>query len=356
MNFEFKQRKIKFSIIVMAVLMGLILGTLFVLLGGYNVFTVYSYLFRGSLGSLTALTSTIRWSTIFLICGIASGISFKGGMFNMGTEGQLYMGAMAGTLAGIYIKGLPAIIHIPLCLLTGMVAGMIWASVPAVLRVYWNTNEIVVTLMMNYIAINFTNFLVKEFFLTTGVFGDSLTTDELLPSAHFPEFGNSPISFGFLMGIVLVLLFILFFYKTRKVFEIKISGYNPEFARYSGVSVNRVRISVMLLSGAIAGLAGASEIMGVQGRFLSGFSPDFGTSGMLVALLGNSSGIGIFISALFMGMLKAGSLTLERSADVSRALATIIQALIICFISVKTLDIPVKFPKRNIAEKGRGKV
>ena len=103
-------------------------------------------------------------------------------------------------------------------------------------------------------------------------------------------------------------------------------------------------------------MAGASEIMGVQGRFLSGFSPDFGTSGMLVALLGNSSGIGIFISALFMGMLKAGSLTLERSADVSRALATIIQALIICFISVKTLDIPVKFPKRNIAEKGRGKV
>ena len=157
------------------------------------------------------------------------------------------------------------------------------------------------------------------------------------------------------MGIVLVLLFILFFDKTRKGFEIKISGYNPEFARYSGVSVNRVRISVMLLSGAIAGLAGASEIMGVQGRFLSGFSPDFGTSGMLVALLGNSSGIGIFISALFMGMLKAGSLTLERSADVSRALATIIQALIICFISVKTLDIPVNFQKGILQRKGGAK-
>ena len=97
----------------------------------------------------------------------------------MGTEGQLYMGAISATLVGIYCKGLPAIAHIPLCMLAGMVAGAIWASIPALLRVYWNTSEIVVTLMMNYIAINFTSFLVKEYFLTTGVFGDSLTTDEL---------------------------------------------------------------------------------------------------------------------------------------------------------------------------------
>ena len=347
MNFEFRQRKIKPSIIIASVVIGLILGTGFVLLGGFNVITVYSYLIKGSLGSMPALTSSIRWSTIFLLCGIASGISFKGGMFNMGTEGQLYVGAFSATLAGIYIKGLPAVLHIPLCMIIGMLAGALWASVPAVLRVYWNTNEIVVTLMMNYIAINLTSFLVKEYFLTTGIFGDSLTTDELLPSAHFPSFGNSPISFGFLLGIVLVILFIIFFEKTKKGFEIKVSGFNPEFAKYSGISVNRVRISVMLLSGAIAGLAGAAEIMGVQGRFLSGFSPDFGTSGMLVALLGNSSGIGIFISSLFMGCLKAGSLTLERSAGVSRALAVVIQSLIICFISVKTFNIPFKYKKRN---------
>lgn len=354
MNFEFKQRKIKLSMIAASVCLGLILGTLFILMGGYHVITVYSYLIKGSLGSLTALISTIRWSTVFLMCGIASGIAFKGGMFNMGTEGQLYMGAMAATLAGIYIKGLPAFLHIPLCMLIGMAAGMIWACVPAILRVYWNSNEIVVTLMMNYIAINFTSFLIKEYFLTTGSFGDSLTTDELLKTAEFPRFKGSPISFGFIIGIILVLLFILFFEKTRKGFEIKVSGFNPEFAKYSGISVNRVRIQVMLLSGAIAGLAGASEIMGVQGRFLQNFSPDFGTSGMLAALLGNSSGIGIFISSIFMGILKAGSLTLERSAGVSRALATVIQALIICFISVKTLNIPVKrtkiFRKRERGE------
>lgn len=348
MNFEFRQRKIKLSMIMLSVGIGLVLGTVFVLLGGYNIITVYSYLLRGSLGSLTALTSTVRWTTIFLLCGVASGIAFKGGMFNMGTEGQLYMGAMAGTMVGIYAKGLPALIHIPLCLLTGMAAGVIWAAVPAFLRVYWNTNEIVVTLMMNYIAIHFTSFLVKEYFLTTGIFGDSLTTDELLPSARFPQFGDSLVSFGFLMGLVLVVLFIVFFNKTKKGFEIKVSGFNPEFARYSGISVNKVRIFVMLLSGAVAGLAGASEIMGVQGRFLSGFSPDFGTSGMLVALLGNSSGLGILISAFFMGMLKAGSLTLERSAGVSRALAVVIQALIICFISVKTLNLTGNRTKSSV--------
>ena len=339
MNFEFRQRKIKPSIIVLSICIGLVLGTVFVLLGGYNVLEVYSYLIRGSLGSVSALSSTIRWTTAFLLCGIASGIAFKGGMFNMGTEGQLYMGAISATLVGIYCKGLPAIAHIPLCMLAGMVAGAIWASIPALLRVYWNTSEIVVTLMMNYIAINFTSFLVKEYFLTTGVFGDSLTTDELAATARFPVFGGSPISFGFILGTLLVIAYILFFTKSKRGFEIKVSGVNPDFAKFSGISVNKVRISVMLMSGMVAGLAGAAEIMGVQGRFLSGFSPDFGTSGMLVALLGNSSGIGIYISAIFMGILKAGSLTLERSAGVSRALAVVIQALIICFVSVKTLKV-----------------
>ena len=339
MNFEFRQRKIKPSIIALSICIGLVLGTVFVLLGGYNVLEVYSYLIRGSLGSVSALSSTIRWTTAFLLCGIASGIAFKGGMFNMGTEGQLYMGAISATLVGIHCKGLPAIAHIPLCMLAGMVAGAIWASIPALLRVYWNTSEIVVTLMMNYIAINFTSFLVKEYFLTTGVFGDSLTTDELAATARFPVFGGSPISFGFILGTLLVIAYILFFTKSKRGFEIKVSGVNPDFAKFSGISVNKVRISVMLMSGMVAGLAGAAEIMGVQGRFLSGFSPDFGTSGMLVALLGNSSGIGIYISAIFMGILKAGSLTLERSAGVSRALAVVIQALIICFVSVKTLKV-----------------
>ena len=203
MNFEFRQRKIKPSIIALSICIGLVLGTVFVLLGGYNVLEVYSYLIRGSLGSVSALSSTIRWTTAFLLCGIASGIAFKGGMFNMGTEGQLYMGAISATLVGIYCKGLPAIAHIPLCMLAGMVAGAIWASIPALLRVYWNTSEIVVTLMMNYIAINFTSFLVKEYFLTTGVFGDSLTTDELAATARFPVFGGSPISFGFILGTLL---------------------------------------------------------------------------------------------------------------------------------------------------------
>lgn len=339
MNFEFRQRKIKPSIIALSICIGLVLGTVFVLLGGYNVLEVYSYLIRGSLGSVSALSSTIRWTTAFLLCGVASGIAFKGGMFNMGTEGQLYMGAISATLVGIYCKGLPAIAHIPLCMLAGMAAGAIWASIPALLRVYWNTSEIVVTLMMNYIAINFTSFLVKEYFLTTGVFGDSLTTDELAATARFPVFGGSPISFGFVLGTLLIIAYILFFTKSKRGFEIKVSGVNPDFAKFSGISVNKVRISVMLMSGMVAGLAGAAEIMGVQGRFLSGFSPDFGTSGMLVALLGNSSGIGIYISAIFMGILKAGSLTLERSAGVSRALAVVIQALIICFVSVKTLKV-----------------
>ena len=345
MNIEFRQKPITLKTALMAVVIGIALGTVFVFFGGFNVLEVYSTLARGAFGSNFAWSSTVRWMTPMLICGIASGIAFRGGMFNMGTEGQLYMGAMASAICGFSLQGLPAVVHIPLCILSGMAAGALYAMIPAILRVYWNTSEIVVTLMLNYIAIYLTDFLVSEYFLTTGSFGDSLTTDQVYPSAMFPDFGDTPITFALLLGLLLVALFWLFFGRSRRGFEIHVAGLNPEFARYSGISVSKVRLQVMLLSCAVAGLAGATEILGISYRFLSNFSPDYGPNGMLVALLGNSTAPGILLASLFMGALKAGSLTLERSAGVSRALAVIIQALVICFISTKVLDLKLRKKK-----------
>lgn len=339
MNFEFRQKPVSFKTAILAVILAITTGTIFLLINGYNPSEVYYAIIKGSLLSRFSISSTLRWTTPLLFCALAAGIGFKGGMFNMGVEGQLYIGGMAAAWVGFTFSGLNPFLHVSLCILAGMFAGALYAFIPAALRVFWDVNEVVVTLMLNYVAMYFTDYLVSEHFLAEGVFGDSLASRQLFDSARLPAFSaESPVTISLVIALVLVVIYWYFFSKSQKGYEIHISGINPEFARYSGISVNKARITVMLISGAIAGLAGSMEIMGQVGRFLSRFSPNFGQDGMLAALLGSSSPLGILFSSAFMGILKAGSLAAERNTDVSRALAIVIQGIIICFVSARMLN------------------
>lgn len=338
MSLEFRQKPIKIKIVFGAICIGILVGALIVLLGGNNPLDVYTKLFKGAFGSAFAVASTLRWTTPLLFTAVASAIAFRGGMFNMGVEGQLYLGALAATMVGISFDGLPHILHIFLCFLFAIIVSMLYAAIPALIRVYLNANEVVTTLMLNYVAINLTDYLVKEYFLAKDIMGDSLATRELFPSAKLTQLVPPySVTTGLLIGLLMVVLFFIIINRSRIGYEIHICGVNPDFARYGGINVNKIRIGVMLLSGAIAGLGGAIEIMGVQGRFLSHFSPNFGFDGMLAALLGNSTPFGVALSSFFMGMLKAGALSIERTSNVSRALADVIKGIIICFVSVRTL-------------------
>lgn len=340
MNLEFKIRPVNIKTIVMAIVISFLVGGAIVFCSGYDPLEVYYKLVKGALGSKFSIASTLRWITPLLFTATASAIAFRGGMFNMGVEGQLYIGALAGTIVGVSFKGVPHLVHVSMCFAAAIIAGMLYALIPALMRVYLNASEVVTTLMLNYMIINLNNFIIQDFFLATDSMVSTIATNEIEESAKLSSImPPNSVNTGLIIGLLMLVLFYILFNKSRLGYEFHVSGINPNFAKYGGIQVDKVRISVMLISGAIAGLGGAVEIMGVQERLMASFSPNFGFDGMLAALLGNSTPLGTTLSAVFFGTLKAGALSIERTTDVSRALADVIKGIIICFVSVRTLGL-----------------
>lgn len=338
MNFDFKQKPIGLRTALTAVVLGLLVGAIFILITGRNPITVYHFMLQGAVGSQMAIASTLRWSTPLLFAGLAATIAFRGGMFNFGIEGQLYMGALAAALAGIYFAGLPRLLLLLVCFLAAMVAGMAWAALPAFVRVKLGGNEAVPALMLNFIAMYLCDFLVQRFFLPGMTFGQTMATGNIAEHARLSRLmPPHAVTSGFFIAIAFIIVAYFFFKHTKSGYNVSMTGINAEFAKYGGINVHRIRIKVMLISGMIAGMCGATEVMGVTWRYESGFSPEFGIEGILASLLGGNEPIRLLISALFMGAVKAGSLTVERSAGVPRALADIIQAFIICFVSARLI-------------------
>ena len=346
MNFEFRQKPISLRTALAAVLIGTLIGFLLVAMFGYNPIEVFASLLSGAFGSAKNVASSLRWATPLMFTGIAAALSFRGGMFNFGIDGQLYFGSLAATIVGIVCKDMPGFLLIPLMMLVSMLCGALWALIPAFVRVKLSGSEIVPALMMNYVAIYLTDYIVHYHFLASGTNGDSLKTERIAEQAQFsPLVQGYQLTVAVLIGLFVVALFWWMMKKSKLGYQISMSGSNPEFARYGGIHVDRMRILVMLMSGALAGLGGCVEIMSMRWRFESGFAPNFGNDGILSALLGSSTPIGTLIGALFMGALKAGSLSVERYTDVSRSLATVIQGLIICFVSARLISQYIGFDK-----------
>lgn len=339
MNFEFRQKPINMRTALAAVFIGSIIGFDLVGMFGYNPIDVFSTLLKGAVGTPKNIATSLRWATPLMFTGVAAALSFRGGMFNFGIDGQLYFGSLAATIVGIKCTGLPGFVLIPLMMIISMVCGAIWAFIPAFVRVKLQGSEIVPALMLNYVSMYLTDYLVHYYFLASGTNGDSLKTERIAEQAQFsPLFQGYQLTAAIFLGLLVVFLFWWLMKKSKIGYSISMSGVNPVFSQYGGIQVDRMRILVMLLSGALAGLGGAVEIMSMRWRFESGFAPNFGNDGILAALLGSSTPIGTLIGTLFMGALKSGSLAVERYTDVSRSLATVIQGLIICFVSARLIS------------------
>lgn len=337
MNFTYRPVPISARTAIMAVISGLLFGAVLIFATGNNPVIIYAALIRGACGSLFAIASSIRWSIPLIFTGTAAAIAFKGGVFNMGVEGQMYVGGLAAAVVGITWQNLPGFVLIPMMLLASMIAGLIWALPPILAKLYYGSSEVVPCMMLNYIAMYLTDYLVHNVFLAGGNRGATIKTDMIAEQSRLTRLiPGSSVSTALLIGLAIVLLYQLIIRKTKFGYEFEICGINPRFARYGGVNVNKTRIGVILLSGAIAGLGGATEIMGVRYCFESRFVGDFATNGILAALLGSCSPAGTLLGAAFMGFLKAGSLTVERTTSVSRAVAVVIQCTIICFVSAKS--------------------
>ncbi|SMH56351.1 ABC transporter permease [Mesorhizobium australicum] len=299
-------------------------------LAGHNPVEVYRLLIVESFGGTRRVAATLSAATPLMLTGLATAIAFRAGAFNVGVEGCVYVGGLAAAYVGFTFVGLPAAILLPLALAAGLVVGSLWMLVPGVLKARLDVDEVVTTLMLNFIAISLTAYLVNGPLLAPG--SANSATPMVDAAARLPRLmPPSTLNAGFLIAVALLLLYWLWGKRTALGFETRLAGLNPRFATASGIDVPGLIIKMMLLSGAIGGLAGAVHALGNVGRFVSGFSPGYGFAGIAVALLGRGSAIGIFLAAILFGALAASGATIQLFSDVPIEIVNVLQGMVMIF-------------------------
>jgi ABC-type uncharacterized transport system permease subunit len=320
-----------FSVPLAAVLLAALIGAIILLVSGANPVTAYAALLKGAFGSLSTLGRTLEKATPLIFSGLAVAFAFKAGLFNIGAQGQLLFGAITAAAIGFGVEGLPAIIHIPLALIGGGLAGALFGAIPGVLKTYTGAHEVITTIMLNYIAINITDYLSNGPWKDTTPGNIVARTPEILPSAKIPALGG--ISLGFVIAVLFSVLTWWLLWKTTTGFDIRTTGQNPNAARYAGIKVARTVILTMVLSGLLAGIGGSIETQAVVGRFQPGFNVGLGFDGITVALLGKTHPIGVIPAAIIVGMMKAGANQMQFTAGVAKEITDVIQALILFFVA-----------------------
>lgn len=298
----------------------------------------YAGLFEGAFGSVGAISETLTAATPLILAGLAVAIGFRAGLFNIGAEGQMLIGGLSALMVGFSFEGLPIFIHLPLAVIAGIIGGAIWGGFPGWLRAKTGAHEVITTIMLNWIAIRFVDWALKTPFIQAEGRTDPISKS-VLDSARFPKLFGA--QYRIHVGIILALLVAWFAYwvlfKSTIGYEFRAVGYNPDGARYAGISVTRSYVLVMAFAGAMAGIAGANQVLGVLHRGSPGFSASIGFDAIALALLGRSHPFGVVLAGLLFGALRAGGLKMQAASSVGIDLVTIVQALVIVFIAAPAL-------------------
>jgi ABC-type uncharacterized transport system permease subunit len=366
-----------FLIPILAVLTGLIIGAFFIvftdlkvlpyyqqffkapltalLVSWQAIVKAYGALFAGSLGSLPAFiaavqiffasgdpsalykaiypfTESLVASSPYILTGLAVAVGFRGGLFNIGAEGQFFMGALGSAFVGYSLKGVSPVIHLPLALLGGALAGGAWAFLPGWLKAKTGAHEVVTTIMMNWIAFRLSDWLLKGPMKATGY---RPLTPVIEESAMLPRFFPDPLRFnwGFFLAIGIAFFIWWLLFKTTVGYEIRSVGANPNAAKYAGMNISNNIILIMVVSGALAGLGGAVQVLGTDHWVGQGFSAGFGFDAIALALIGNSHPLGVVLAALLFGILRGGATSMQSLAGIPIDIISVIQGLVIVFIA-----------------------
>ena len=281
-------------------------------------------------------TESLTTATPYIFAGLAVALGFRCGLFNIGAEGQFYMGALGAAFVGYSITGLPAFIHLPLALLGGAAAGAAWGAIPGFLKARFGAHEVVTTIMMNYISYRLSDWLLNGPMKARGF---RPVTPNIAATAELPRFFPDPLRFnwGFLLALAVAVLVWWFLFKTTLGFEIRAVGANPDAAKYSGMSVMRNFVLVMTLSGALAGLAGTVQVLGTDHWVGQGFSAGYGFDSIALALLGKSHPLGVVLAALLFGILRGGATTMQSLAGIPIHIVEVIQGMVIIFIAAPAI-------------------
>lgn len=327
----------------LTILVSLIIGALLILPTATSPIEAYKILFQGAFGSVNNTLDTLARSTPLIFMGLAASFAFRGGVFNIGLEGQMFLGALASALVGIYFGNLPSIILIPLSIFSAGLAGLIWSFIPGVLNIKYKVNIIISSIMMNEIAVLLTTYLVSYPFKGELPIAATHTISDNAKLYRFTR--TSELNTGFILAILISIILYLLIFKTKYGYEIRAIGLNQTFAKYIGINAKRKTLFIIFVSSFIAGIAGAEQVLGVSHRFISEFSPGYGFNGITVALLGSLHPIGTVIGGIFFGALTSGSIHMEVMTDISRELISSLQAIMILLLAADTL---IKFRKRKI--------
>lgn len=318
---------------VYAILASFTVAAIIIAISGGDPLHSFSSIFEGAFGSARAIGDTLSKSTPLIITGIAIALGLRAGLFNIGAEGQLLMGALAAAWIG-YAVDLPAFIHIPLCMAAGMITGALWGFIPGILKAKRGVHEVISTIMLNYIAFYFTHYMV------TYPMKDSTTMAPQTPEMHLSaQLGYivSPggINWGIIIALICSTAYGIFLWRSKPGYEVRIVGVSPDAAKTAGINVSKTLVMVMILSGALAGLAGSVEVMGIHHKFYDQFSPGYGFDSVAVALLGNNAALGTTLSAFLFGALKNGALNMQLNTNTPKEIVTIIQAVVIVFAGMR---------------------
>lgn len=319
-----------------ALALSLALGAVLLALSGHSPLETYTAIFGVSLGTVKGIALSLSQATPILFTGMSFAIAYKVRMINTGAEGQLYMGAMAAAIVGAYVKGLPSGVHPVLCLLAAALAGGLAAAFVAFLKIKFGANEIILTLMLNNVIILFTSYLANGPLKPPG--SGVGQTEKIQESAKLIRLiPQTQLTVAILIAVVLAVILQFMLDRTAFGYEIQVTGYNLRAAQTAGINVSSVYLKTFSIAGAVAGLGGGALVLGVNYRFIEGLSASYGFSGISTAALAAYSPLGVVLSALLIGILKAGTITLNRTTNVPIEFVSVIQVMVIIFVAAPTL-------------------
>lgn len=332
MSFRLEPREnasvgLKLAVSLGAGLVALLLVAIPVLFAGGSPLTAYGLMIQGAFGSMFALSETLNRATPLILTGLAAAVAFRAKLWNIGAEGQLYIGALAAVCVGSGLLQMPPALLIPTVMIAGFLAGGMMMVIPTIIKQRFGADEVVITLLLNFVVILFVQMLVE------GPLKDPLSMGwpqsvPLLAEAKLPKLlPRLRMHWGLIAGVVAAIVLWVMVRKTVLGFEIRAVGENKAAARFAGIPVDKTMLKVALISGGLAGLAGVGEVAGVKGYLSADLSPGFGYSGIVVAMLAGLSPIGTVIAAVFVAAVFVGADSMSRATGISNYIADLVVAL-----------------------------
>lgn len=313
---------------VFSVLLGLLLSGLMMLFLRYNPLIVYSNMLSYAFRDIYNIADIFAKATPLILTGLAFGFAFRASLFNIGAQGQFYIGAVMAVACALKLGLLPSYIVLIICFIMSLIGGSLWAAFIGYVKARFNANEFLVSMMLTYVAIAIMNFLLGG--LLKEIKGEYPQTDVIPKSGWLPSLvPHTRLHWGFVVALLIALLAYIILWRTSLGYKIRVVGYNRDAARYAGINIEKIFVIVFFISGAFAGIAGFTEINGMQHMLIEGFNPMIGAEGIGIAILGNAHPLGIVLSALLFAALKVGGNLVVQTSRIPASIIGIMEGLVL---------------------------